>query len=165
MPNIYELTGEVLRLGAALQEDMTQAEFDEALKAYEASRADLAGKLDGYARLIKNIDGDVTALKAEERRIADNRKALENRVERLREAVRAAMIATGERKVKVGIGTWSLQKGRQCVTVIDEAKIPDEYKIVQAPVLDRAKMLMELKEGVIIEGAELGEGTEPLVFR
>lgn len=165
MPNIYELTGEVLRLGAALQDDMTQAEFDEALKAYDASREDLAGKLDGYARLIKNIDGDVAALKAEERRISENRKALENRVERLREAVRSAMIATGERKVKVGIGTWSLQKGRPCVSVLDEAKIPVEYKIVQKPTLDREKMLMELKEGVIIEGAELGSSAEPLVFR
>lgn len=165
MPNIYELTGEVLRLGAALQDDLTQDEFDAVLKEYDASREDLAGKLDGYARLIKNLDGDVTALKAEERRIADNRKALENRVDRLREAVRSAMIATGERKVKVGIGTWSLQKGRPCVMVMDEAKVPDEYKIVQAPTLDRTKMLMELKEGVIIEGAELGEGAEPLVFR
>ena len=165
MPNIYELTGEVLRLGAALQDDMTQAEFDALLIEYNASCETLAYKLDGYARLIKNIDGDVAALKAEERRIADNRKALENRVDRLREAVRAAMIATGERKVKVGIGTWSLQNGRPCVMVTDETKIPDEYKVIQAPTLDRAKMLMELKEGVIIEGAELGEGAEPLVFR
>lgn len=165
MPNIYELTGEVLRLGAALQDDLTQEEFDAVLKEYDASRADLAGKLDGYARLIKNLDGDVDALKAEELRIADNRKALENWVERLREAVRAAMIATGERKVKVGIGTWSLQSSRPCVMITDEAKVPEEYKIIQQPTLDRAKMLMELKEGVIIEGAELGAGAEPLVFR
>lgn len=165
MANLYDLTGEALRLNAALDGELTPEEFDSALESYNANMENIEDKLDGYARIIRNLDAFGAACKAEEDRLTQRRKTAEARAERMRKAVRAALVALGREKCKTSIGTWSIQKGRPCVNVIDPALVPQEWRIPQPDELDRRAMLEALKANVAIPGAELGHGTDPLVFR
>lgn len=165
MPNLYDLTGEALRLNEALDGELTPEEFDAAIEAYNANMGTIEDKLDGYARIIRNLDAFGDACKAEEARLSQRRKTAEAKAERMREAVRAALSALERPKCKTSIGTWSIQKGRPCVNVIDPALVPKDWRIPQPDVLDKRAMLDALKAGTKIPGAELADGAAPLVFR
>lgn len=163
MPSLYTLTDNALRLVGAL-EGADDAEYAQLVAEYEANAVDIADKLDGYARIIRTLESDALAIHAEEQRLAGIRERLENNIKRMREAVRAAMDVVGAEKVKTTIGTWSIRNNAASVNVLDEALIPDEYKVPQPAKLDKRLLLSELKEGVLVDGAELMRGTS-LQFR
>lgn len=165
MANLYDLTGEALRLNAALDGELTPEEFDSALEAYNANMETLEDKLDGYARIIRNLSAFGDACKAEEDRLSQRRKSAEAKAERMREAVRSALVAIGREKCKTSIGTWTLQKGRPSVNIVDPALVPQKWRIPQPDVMDKRSMLEALKGGTVIPGAEKVDGQSSLVFR
>lgn len=55
---------------------------------------------------------------------------------------------------------FKLQNSPAAVEMLDEAKIPDAYKIVKTVTsVDKKKVLEDLKIGVPVDGAELRQGT------
>jgi hypothetical protein len=63
-------------------------------------------------------------------------------------------------------GTFSFRKGTDSALITDEGLIPDEYwEVVQVRKLDRAKLLEDLADGLVIEGAALSNGAPTLAFR
>ena len=101
MANIYELTADLLRLQAMLltADEENEAEIAEALQIADA---ELEGKAEGYAHVIRNIEADISALKAEEQRLNAKRKTAEKAAERLKNTLFEAMVRTGKTKIKAG---------------------------------------------------------------
>ena len=116
-------------------------------------------KADGYARIIKNLEGSVTALKAEIDRMTDRKKSIENNIERLKENLKNAMIETGKEKIKTDLFNIKVADNPYAVNVIDETLIPEEYfKVEIIRKLDKVTLKDDMKNGQIIKGAELMQG-------
>ena len=160
--NLYELTENYRNL----QDLLENPEIDQDLieKALDEVEEQLEEKAENIAKLIKTLESEVTGFKTEEKRLADRRKSLENRIAALKSYIDAAMKATGKKKFKGQLFSFNIQKNPPSVNITDSTLIPKEYFIEQEPVLDKKTVLAELKNGVIVPGAELKQ-TESLRIR
>lgn len=159
---LYELTENYLNL----QELLETEEVDQNLitKALDEVGGELEDKAENIAKLIKTLDVDINGYKAEEKRLADKRKSLENRVKSLKEYLDSAMKLTGKKKFKGQLFSFNIQKNPPSVNVTDENIIPSKYYIPQDPVLDKKTLLADLKAGEEVPGAEINQ-TESLRIR
>lgn len=98
----------------------------------EALEGELIQKGQAVAAFALNLAAEVEAIKTVEKRIVERRRALENRVERMREYLRANMERAGITEIKAldGSFTAKLAKGRPSVVVDDESLIPDDSEFV-----------------------------------
>lgn len=168
MANIYELSNEFKTLWALMDEGIID---DEALAgAFDVARDDLADKLEGYCKFIKNLESDIAGLKDEEKRLATRRKTYENTIERAKKAMRDAMLNAGEKKLPCGSFTVSVQSNPPRV-VLDEQyleNIPERYLVQQEPTINKKAMLEDLKnEGSVpdLEGVAHLEQDESIRIR
>ena len=159
---LYELTENYRNL----QDLLENPEIDQDLitNALDEVGEQLEEKSENIAKLIKTLEVEVTGFKAEEKRLADRRKTLENRITGLKSYINAAMKATGKKKFKGQLFSFNIQKNPLSVNITDSTLIPKEYFVEQEPVLDKKTVLAELKNGVIVPGAELKQ-TESLRIR
>lgn len=79
----------------------------------------------GYTR---NIELTIEAMKTEEKRISDQRKTLENKLEKFKQYVKDCMEQNGILKVDTGIGSLSISKNPMSVEILNEEEVPEEFK-------------------------------------
>ena len=127
----------------------------------------LAQKSQNIIGYTKNIELLINAMKEEEKRITDNRKVLENKLSRFKEYVKNCMEGNDITKVETSLGTLSIAKSPVSVEIIDEDKVPAEYKqIVQTIKIDKKKISDNFKEtGEIPEGISLHTSNTSLRIR
>ena len=164
MANLYELTGYAERLNAALAGELTDAEWVELRQEFDSAVTAIVDKLDAYARVIRNLQSESDAYRAEEARLAALRGKVDKSIDRMNAAVYEAVRACDKQKVKTSIGTWAIQKNSPAVEVTDRDAIPMAYKVVQPMKIDVAAILDALKAGETVEGAKLTQG-DSLRFR
>lgn len=117
-----------------------------------------------FAKLIRNLESDVSAYKEEEDRLKTKRQAAENKVKWLKTYLEDNMKLTGKTKFKSGMFNFSIQKNPVSVNILDERIIPEEFLIPQLPKIDKTALKDVLKNGVEVPGAELKQ-TEGLRIR
>ena len=120
----------------------------------EAIEGEIEIKADGYARIIRQMEADAAALKAEADRITNRRRVIENNIRTMKNRLEDAMIATGKVKFKTELFSFGIQKNPARV-VLDEQYIenlPEEYLIAQDPKVDTAKIKEDLKAGKDLHG-------------
>lgn len=105
----------------------------------------------------KNIELTINAMKDEEKRIADNRKVLENRLLRFKEYVKECMEKAEFKKIETSLGTIAIAKSPISVEIINEDEIPSEFKqeittikTDKKKIADNFKETGEIPNGVII---------------
>ena len=151
MANLYELKNEFNTLWEILEDELAD---DETISgAWEVAQEDLADKLENCCKYIKNCEAEIAGLKAEEERLNARRKDKENAVKRLKDLMKQAMLAAGEKKIQCGTFTTSVQNNAPSV-VLDEQymeNIPEEY-LVHKTDINRRQMLEDLKAGKDLEG-------------
>lgn len=125
---------------------------------------DMNTKLENVAKVIKSIEVDAKGLKEEEKRLADRRKSLENRIINLKEYAESSMKAVGLTKIKGKVFTLGIQKNAPSIEIETENDIPTKYFIPQEPKLDRKTLLKDMKEGIEIPGVSVKQ-TECLRIR
>ena len=128
---LYELTEQFL----ALQDLVYDPEVDNQVlqDTMDGLWGEIEEKADGYAKIIKGMQGDIEALKAEENRLVARRKALENRQQALKSNLEANMREIG----KTALFSFNIQKnGGLQPLVIDGLleDIPGKYLVPQPPV-------------------------------
>jgi len=170
MATIYELTNDYLRLQEYItymmeQDDLTEEQLQELTELFESVNDSLEDKIEGTLKVIKHIQYDIEAFKAEEERLAKRRKSYEKSVERLKENIKNVMILTGQDKVKAGLFNVSLRNNPVTAHIYDETKLPKEYLIEQKPKVDKRAITAALKSGLEIDGAALGEQTKSLLIK
>ena len=160
--NLYELTENYRNL----QELLDNPEIDQEIitNALDEVGEQLEEKAENIAKLIKTLEVEVNGYKTEEKRLADRRKTLENRITGLKSYIDAAMKATGKKKFKGQLFSFNIQKNPPSVKITDNTLIPKKYYIQQEPLLDKKTVLAELKNGVIVPGTEILQ-TESLRIR
>jgi hypothetical protein len=155
---LYELTAEYFSLMEILSEEENANTVEEKIEALRRIEADFEKKADGYAKIYRTMQAEAEAIKEEEIRLKKRREAVENGAERLKNALYNAMVSLDKKKFKTALFSFSIQNNRPGVDDYAPEKIPSEYWIPQAPILDKKKLLDDLKDGEIIEGAAIKQG-------
>lgn len=96
-------------------------------------------------------------MKSEEKRISEQRKALEKRLDHFKEYVKDCLNNNGITKVETGLGTISVAKSPVSVEVVNESIVPDIYKIVKTTIsIDKKAIADNFKiTGELIDGVEI----------
>lgn len=115
-------------------------------------------KADNMACLIKNLKATTTAMKAEEAEMAKRRKAIESKIEWLKIILAESMRQAGCKKMVTNRNAISFRKSTRLVVPCEKEiiqKYPEYAKTKTTVTLDKIKLKDELKNGVIIDGADL----------
>ncbi len=99
--SLYEITGRLAYL-----RDMIENEEIGEEDAADTMEAILQEQEDGYENAVKwirDLEADIEAVKAEAEKLAEKKKALEGRKERVKQAIMRSMSTSGQKKVKAGI--------------------------------------------------------------
>lgn len=158
--NLYELTTEYERLQEMLE---TEAEAndgavnDELLEALTAAEGNITAKIEACAKVVRNLEAERNAVKAEIARLDKKEESLGKNIERLEKAVIAAMERSETRKVKTPLFTiWT--KETPSVKFEDKTKLPRDFcrtEVVTKYKPDRVAMRKYIQEGGEIPGVEL----------
>jgi len=143
--------------GLVENEDIDLVAIEMALGELETEITTKAGSL---ALIIKGMESDADIIKAEERRLADRRKALEGKVSWLKGYVREAMEAAGIDKVKTPTMTISLQNNPPAVQIVCPEAIPSRFMTIipESYAIDKKAISAALKDGIEVSGAGLTVG-------
>lgn len=99
--SLYEITGRL-----SVLRDMIESEAIGEEDAADTMEAILQEQEDGYesaVKWIRDIEAEIEAVKSEAEKLTEKRKVLENRKERVKQAIMRSMSASGQKKVKAGI--------------------------------------------------------------
>jgi len=136
-------------------EEMDEGETRDGIALLEQLETSLHEKLLACARVLKSLEADTDAIKAEEQRLAKRRKAIENNAARLKEYMQSNMESAGLEKASDAVFTVAMQNNPPSVRVLNEKRIPSLYFIPQEPKLDKRSLLNAIKAGEQVDGAEL----------
>lgn len=148
---LYELTENYAKLLEMAEEMDTDAIVD----TLEALQEAIEDKAENIAKLIRNLEADVKVIRDEEKRLAERRQVIENKVERLKSYLQEQLETAGIEKVKRPTITVSIRKNPPSVDVIDETLIPADFLIPQPAKVDKRAILERLKNGEHVPGAAL----------
>lgn len=140
---------------AQLLEMAEEMESDALVDTLESLQDAIEEKAENIAKLVKNLEADVKFIKEEEQRLAERRRAIEVKIERLKTYLQEQLETAGIEKVKRPTITVAIQANPPSVDVIDETAIPSDFLIPQAPKVDKRSILERLKKGEAIPGVTL----------
>ena len=162
MSTLYELTNDYMNLLELAEDpDIDEQAFMDTLEGIEGALED---KADGYAKVIRTLEGDAAACDAESKRLRNKKQTIENNIKRMKTALQYAMEVTGKTKFKTALFSFGIQKNPASVVIDHAGKIPANYWIPQPPELDKKAIKAYLKENEGVEWAHL-EQTESLRIR
>lgn len=165
MATLFDLTTDLLNL----YEMATEPDLDaEALQdTIDAVEGEIEVKADGYAKVIRQMDGDIATLKAEIDRLSNRKKSIENSKDRIKKSLETAMMATGKTKFKTELFSFGIQKNPASLKFTDDfdmAELDDKYIKYADPEVNKQAVKDALKSGEEIAGCYL-EQTESLRIR
>lgn len=145
---LYELTEIYLNLKDM---DIEEGDLNSALENIDD---EIETKADNIAKVLRDFDGDIEALKSEEERLAKKRKAIENRQKQLKEYLQNAMLVLDKRKFKTDLFSFNIQKNAPSLKILDESKIPEDYYKIEKK-LNKNDLKEAVKNGLFEDAAEL----------
>lgn len=151
--NLYELSTSYQQIQSMIEDG--QEGLEDTLESLNDA---IEEKAVGYAKVIRNLEGQANAIKEEEKRLADRRKHLESNIKRLKDFLEASMINNNLRKIKTELFSFNIQKNPPGLDVFDDKQIPENYLIPQEPKIDRKTIIQELKTGKEIPGVQIKQG-------
>ena len=157
--NLYDIEktlNEFMENGFEKYVDTETGEFDEQGFNDELGQLELAKdeKIENIGLFIKNLSADIVELKAEEKALAERRKAKENKAEYLKNIL---AVSLGGKKFETAKIALTFRKSEQ-VKIVDEEKLPKDFLKVKVTVsADKTAIKKAIKSGQEVAGAELVE--------
>lgn len=152
---LYNITNKFVDLMNKAEEgELTEEEYNELGEELALELQQKGGNIIGYT---KNIELTINAMKEEEKRISDNRKSLENKLDKFKTYVKENMERLGITKMETGLGTLSIAKNPLSVEIENEEEVSEQFKtIVQTVKIDKTAIKNYFKEtGEIISGVKI----------
>lgn len=158
--NLYELTEAFLTLQSMLEDP--DADVQMINDTMESLDYDIEDKADGYAKVIRNMEGSVAAIKSEQERLQAKKNLLESGIKRLKTNLQESMIALDKRKFKTDLFSFAIQKNGGKAPVIldvkDTSELPDELvRIKEEADLDAIRAMLDKGDCRYAHYGERGE--------
>ena len=152
MASIYEITDDFLRI----QDMMEDPELDSQTLAdtFEAIDGELEIKAESYAKVMKNLEGDLAGIKTEIDRLTSKKKTIENNIKNMKATLQSVMEVTGKTKFKTDLFSFGIQKNAPSVVidVEDVRDIPEDYLKFKEPEVDKTAIKAAINDGVDLTG-------------
>ena len=152
---LYNITNKFAELmDRAENGELTEEEYN---KLGEELALELQNKSSNIIGYVRNSALLIEAMKAEEKRISDMRKAGEAKLEKFKQYVLENMERLGLDKIPTELGTLSIAKNPMSVEIEDETAVPEEFKtIVQTVKIDKTAIKNHFKEtGEVVAGVQI----------
>lgn len=141
--------------------ELTQEDFQQALAELEQSKVEKCGNAICYLNMLKH---GIEDMKAEEKRIATMRKALESRAKNLENAFAYVLKNMGDKEVITKYGVMKVRKNPPSVVIDDLSKVPTKFQHQKIEVtLDKVAIKNAIKSGEEVAGCHIEQG-EKLVY-
>ena len=164
MSSIYEITQDYLYLMEMAEMEEVDAQM--VADTLEAVEGELEYKAEAYAKIMKNLEGDIQALKSEEERLSQKRKTIENNIKRMKEALQSVMEVTGKTKFKTQLFSFGIQNNAPSVVITADIKdIPAEYLRIKEPEVDKTAIKKAIQEGIDLSDIAHLEQSQSLRIR
>ena len=130
----------------------------------EGLDGELEEKCDGYAVVMKELDGRAEMISKEIARLEARKKACETNSKRLKQNLQEAMERAGKEKIETGRFKFKIQNNPQSVVLdaLSWKDVPEDYLRYKDPEIDKAKLKAALKIGVDLNGIAHLEQTRGL---
>ena len=162
MSTLYELTGQLLQLMEMAEDETCDPE---AIRdTMEGLEMEVEEKADGYAKIIKTLEGNAASIDTEIKRLQEKKSSLANNINRLKKNLEKTMIVTGKKKFKTLLFGFNIQKNPPSVLIEEGAEVPEKYLVPQDPKIDKKAILADLKAGSSYDKISLVQ-TESLRIR
>ena len=162
MTSLYQLTGQYLELETML--DNPEVEQDVLADMIATLDDEIEIKAENYAKIIRNFEGCLVAIKAETDRLAKTKASLEAGIQRLKDNLQFCMRATGKTKFKTDLFSFNIQKNGgvdPVVLDVDTDQLPDDLvKVTVEP--DKKAIADYIRETGDLSYAHFGERGESL---
>ena len=145
---LYELTYKY-------NEILTRDDLDDDLlkNALEDVKEEIQEKAENIAKMIRNIDGEITAFKMEADRLIGHIRTLNNKKDGAKRYLEEQLLYANIEKIKLELFTVAMQNNPPSVEILGD--VPQEYMIPQPDTIDKRRILADLKAGIEVENAEL----------
>lgn len=158
--SLYELSTNYLQ---AL-EFLTDPEMDLPVEAVNDTLEALGGELEdkaiNVAKFFRNMEAAADAIKTAEANMAKRRKALENRVQWLKNYIKDNMEICGISDIECPHFKLSIQKNPAAVNILNEDAIPEQFKEqIISWKIDKTAIKNAINSGSVVPGTELINGT------
>ena len=142
--NLYEITREAQELAFLLESDELTPELEAALLI---NQDQLQAKAGNYAKVIANIQSDADAIDAEIKRLKAMKDTKDRSINRLKEALRDAMLVSGIDKIESSLFKLSLRRSEAVEVDVVEA-LPNAFQNVKNVVTaDKVAIKEAIKRG------------------
>lgn len=143
-----------------LEMDLQQEEME---KYLQIAQGDLEEKFQNIGLVYKTLSAEAEAIKQEEKKLSQRRKALENKAENLKKWLYSEMAQMDISKISKPNIVLSIAKNPPKL-VCDESLVPSEYKVSETVIaIDKSKIKNDLKQGFKIAGAILIQETSLMI--
>ncbi|QEZ67460.1 hypothetical protein D4A35_00380 [Paraclostridium bifermentans] len=157
--NLYELSNDLVDL-----RDLDEIEEVQQIK--EIIAGEVANKGKGIIQVVRSLESDVDAIKAEIDRLNKIKRVKENNIKRLRDYTKVCMEQMEVKKIETPLGNLTLRKGVSTLKIDDESKLPSKYiEVVQTYKVNKDLVKSDLKSGIAIEGAYMREAGISLMIK
>lgn len=153
--SLYNITNKFVEIMDKAEEgEITEEEYN---KLGEELAIELQEKSTSIIGYILNENALIDAVDIQIKRLQDIKKAKQNNVDNFKKYVKENMEKLGLSKVETEIGTISVVKSPMSVEIVDEDKIPSEYKkVIQEIKIDKTKIKEHFKEtSEVIKGVKI----------
>lgn len=148
MSTLYEMVGVFKDIYNMDIDDDTKLDTLEAIDWEQGFES----KVEGYVKVIRNLEADMASRKAECDRLMKLNKADANKIDYLKSALAFAMSQTGQERVDTTLFKVGFRKSE--AVEVDESKLPKEYMVATYKP-DKKTLKTLLKEGQSVPGAVL----------
>lgn len=151
---LYNIGGEIQYLRMLAEDPDTDPQLF--ADTMEALTLELADKAEGYVVVMKELEAQADMFDKEIARLQERKKALTTNASRMKENLKASMMAAGLEKLSTEHFKLSIAKngGVQPLKLADISKIPQEY-IITEPKADTNKIREALAQGAKLDFATL----------
>ena len=154
MNSLFNITAKARQIALALEEGELTPDLENELVI---NQTELQIKAESYAYAIKSLEGDVSIIDEEIKRLRALKEAKTNAIDRMKEAVVNAFQVYGITEVKSPTLKLSLRRS-ESVEVINQDQLPDAFvkaKTTYTP--DKVAIKDAIKSGLTVEGAVIVE--------
>ncbi len=159
-PTLYELAGEYRQAAIAMSDmDMDEQTIKDTLEGLSGA---LEVKATNVAYFVKNLEATAEQIKQAEKQMADRRKGIEARADRIKEYLKFNMELSGINEISCPHFKLKIAKNPPSVVVDAESLIPKDYwkqPEPPPPSIDKAAIKAAINAGVDVAGAHLQSGT------
>ena len=156
---LYELAGEYRQASIALANmDLPDEVVKDTLEGLSGA---LEEKAKNVAFFVRNLESTAEQIKLAEKQMADRRKAMENRAERIREYLKTNMELAGITQIECPHFKLAIKKNPPSVVIDAESQIPADYMtqpVAPPPAPDKKLIAQAIKDGFEVPGAHLETG-------